>query len=869
MTPGTRLGPYEIVETIGAGGMGEVVRARDTRLGRDVAIKLSAERFSDRFEREARTIAALNHPHICTLHDVGPNYLVMELVPGETLAHRIRQGPIPLDEALRLAKQIADALQAAHDNGIVHRDLKPANVKITPDGHVKVLDFGLAKLADAQVIEGDPDNSPTQHPATRTGTILGTAAYMAPEQARGHAVDKRADIWAFGVVLHEMLTGRRPFQGDTPSDTIAAVLTVEPALEDVPDKVKPLLRRCLMKDPKRRLRDIGDFDLLLEAASDVTPVKRSWAAWAVAALLLVSLGPIAYRHFREPPHLGEPIRLQIPQTSTLAASGSIGVSPDGRYLAFLAVGDDGRIRVFVRTMDSLEVRSLEGSEVAVQGPPIFWSPDSRFIAFDAGGILKKVNIAGGPAQTLCELTSPVIGGSWNRQGDILIGNVNGGLLRVSENGGETSPVTALNQAQKESGHLFPTFLPDGRHFVYLRVSRAQPDLSGSYIGTLDAKAEEQDDKRILPYAIGLTYVPSATAGPGRLLYVKEGNLIAQPFDPDRRAIVGDGAPVAERVGVYLDGAFFSASFNNILVYRAADPQFPIVWLDRQGTVTGQVFEAGHYGSVALSPDGTRAIASRTDPRDMGMSDLWQLDLARGGSSTRFTFLSGPRVEFPIWSSDGQRVVFTSGGPAGLGLYQKEVSSAKDEALLLSIDGGLSAPRSWSPDGRFLLYSRMAGPQFWDLWVASVAGNGPRKSAESIPFARTRFNEEDGRFSPDGRWIAYVSDESGRNEVYVRRFTDDFSSGSASVGGSVLVSKQGGSAPRWRRDGRELFYLAPTGTMMAVAVTTGAEFRAETPTALFQAPPNAIFGDVTADGKRFLLAQRGTAPFTVILNWLRN
>ena len=662
MTPGTRLGPYEIVEAIGAGGMGEVYRARDPRLGRDVAIKISAAHFGDRFEREARAIAALNHPHICTLHDVGPNYLVMELVEGPTLADRIRQGPIALEESLRIARQIADALQAAHEKGIVHRDLKPANVKITPDGAVKVLDFGLAKHADSTGLEGNPENSPTMQPATRAGIILGTAAYMAPEQARGHAVDKRADIWAFGVVLYEMLTGRRPFQGDTVSDLQAAVLTTEPAWDQVPAIARPLLRHCLMKDPKRRLRDIGDIDLLLDGAPTAAPARRSWVAWSVAALLLLTLGPIAFLHLRErPPQVGEPMRFQIPATVTLAASGNMALSPDGRYLAFLGVGADGRVRVWIRTMDSLEVRPLEGSETGVNAPPFFWSPDSRFIAFDAGGSLKKLNIAGGPPQTLCDLSASAIGGSWNRHGDIILGMLDGGVLRVSADGGAVSRVTALDPARKENAHLLPTFLPDGQHFVYLRISRDDPDGGGVYVGSLDAKPEEQSAQRLLPYSIGLSYAPSARRGVGRLMFVREGTLLAQPFDERRLALAGDAVPVAERVGTYLDTAFFSASFNS-LVYRAADPEFPLTWFDRQGNSVARASEPGQFANVALSPDGTRAVASRTNSSNMANADLWLLDLSRGGSPSRFTFFAGLRADFPVWSADGKRIVFRFGGP---------------------------------------------------------------------------------------------------------------------------------------------------------------------------------------------------------------
>ncbi len=650
MTPGTRLGPYEIVATLGSGGMGAVYRARDSRLGRDVAIKVSAERFSDRFEREARAIAALNHPHICMLHDVGPDYLVMELVDGPTLADRIRSAPIPIDEALTLARQIADALQAAHDRGIVHRDLKPANIKITSDGRVKVLDFGLARLDDA--IDSDPNSSPTQQPATRDGMVLGTAAYMAPEQARGQAVDKRADIWAFGVVLYEMLTGRRPFQGDTASDTIAALLTTEPHWTRVPPAAQPLLQRCLAKDPKRRLRDAGDIDLLLDAAPVTTTTGRSWVPWAVAAVLLGTLGPVAFRHYRERPSVGEAIRFQIPQTLTLAASGNIGLSPDGRHLAFLAAGDDGRIRVFVR---------------------------------------------------------------------------------VSENGGPITPVTALDPLKEENSHVLPTFLPDGRHFVYLRAARRSPDLSGTYIGSLDVTPEEQSTERLLPYATGMTYVPPVGGGPGRLLYVQEGNLIAQPFDAERRVIAGEGVTVAERVGVYLDGASFSASSNNILVYRTDDPEFPITWFDRQGNVAGRVSAPGRYSSVALSPLGTHAVAPLTSRRDSGNADLWLFDLVRGGNPTRFTYFPAMRADFPLSSFDGKQVLFRFPGAAGL----------------------------------------------------------------------------------------------------------------------------------------RIFRLGPGGKMMSVAVALGPELRAQAPVALFQGPADVAFGDATADGQRFLLVERGSAPFTVALNWMRD
>jgi Tol biopolymer transport system component len=867
LIPGTRLGPYEIVAVIGAGGMGQVYRARDPRLGRDVAIKVSADRFSDRFEREAHAIAALNHPHICTLHDVGPNYLVMELVDGPSLAERIQEAPIPLDEALHIARQIADALDAAHLRGIIHRDLKPANVKITGEGVVKVLDFGLAKHTEFGADDSNPEASPTMPAPTGAGMFLGTAAYMAPEQARGRPVDKRADIWAFGVVLYEMLRGVRLFDGDTASDTIAAVLTTEPAWDAIPERVRPLLRHCLAKDPKQRLRDIGDIDLLLrDAPPTAEQTKRSSrAAWSVAAAALVAATVLALVHFRERRPTAAPMRFQIPSTVSLAASGNIALSPDGRHFAFMAAGADGLVRVWVREMDSLEMRPLPGSETAANAPPFFWSADSRFIAFESGGKLKKLNVAGGPAQTLCDLPGTAIGGSWNHTGDIIVGNITGGILRVPDTGGSSTPVTTIDPSRKENSHLVPTFLPDDRHFVYVRVSRTAPESSGIYLGSLDEKPGDQSSRRLLPYAPGLTYAPSIDGGVAHVLFVREGALMAQPFDERRLQLAGDPVPLAEEVGVYLDTAFFSVSRSGILIYRTADPSFPITWFDRQGNVVGRVSEPGQFASVALSPDGSRAVAALTNPHDRANADLWLIDLARG-SRTRFTSNPGVRADFPVWSPDGKRIAFRTSGPGATSIHQKLVSASQEEASIDRSSVGLVTPVSWSADGRFLIFAGTDPITAWDLWVLRLDRGSSTDGREAFPFVRTKFNEDDGRFSPDGRWVAYVSNESGVKEVYVRDFAAAFTNGDTAVAGSRLVSKGGGSSPRWRRDGRELFYLAPNGTMMAIDVTTGSEFHAETPTPLFQTPPGTIVGDVTPDGKRFLLVQSGAAPFTVLLNW---
>ena len=898
LRPGTRLGPYEVTAQIGAGGMGEVYRARDPRLQREVAIKVLPIAFSadadrlHRFEQEARAAAALNHPNILAVHDIGTEgdapFIVSELLEGATLRERLLAGPVPVRKAVGYAVEIARGLAAAHEKGITHRDLKPENLFITADDRVKILDFGLAKLTtDLSAAAAASALTAFQ---TEPGLVLGTVGYMAPEQVRGLPVDHRADLFALGAILYELLSGVRAFRRDTAPETMAAILNEDPpdlrvGERRIPPALARIVERCLEKSPPARFQTATDLAFALEAlsemsgASDSTKAvdvgtrtkRRGWVAWGVAALLLVTLAPLAFRRVRERPPVAS--RFQIPPTVELAVGGSISLSPDGRHLAFEGLGADGIVRIWIRAMDSLEVRPLLGSETT-HVPPFFWSPDSRFIAFDAGGTLKKLDVSGGPPQTLCDLPAIAVGGSWNRDGDIIVGNTVGGLLRVRETGGAASPLTALDPSRKEEFHLLPSFLPDGRHFVYLRVSPSTPETSGTYVGTLDAKPEEQSSQRLLPYEVGLTYAPSTGSGPGRLLFVREGTLMAQPFDAKRLALVGDPVPVAEQVASFRDYGFFSTSSNDVLVYRTVDTDFQVTWFDRQGNASGRVSDPGPFRGVALSPDGTRAVASRTNPQDTAKADLWLLDLSRGHGASRFTFGAGV-AEYPVWSPDGKRVVFTFNNYV---LHQKLASGEKDEEdVLQSSSARLIKPTGWSPDGRFLLYA--VAHTRWDLWVLPVEGvfrptqsvaSLPRESPKAVPFARSGLDEEQGRFSPKGRWVAYVSNQSGANEVYVRAFATDFSGGSASAGGSVLVSRSGGTAPRWRGDGKELFYLAPNGKMMAVEVMAGQEFRVGTPTPLFQAPPGAIVGDVTADGKRFLLVtpvgQSVSAPFTVVLNW---
>ena len=885
LSVGDKLGPYEILAPIGAGGMGEVYRARDTRLGRDVALKISAAQFTERFEREARTIATLNHPNICALYDVGPNYLVMELIEGPTLAERIKEGAVPLSEALVVAQQIGAALDAAHEKGIVHRDLKPANIKITHDGAVKVLDFGLAKAGGSAQVQASPEQSPTiSMAATQAGVILGTAAYMSPEQARGKVVDKRADIWAFGVVLHEMLTGKRLFQGEDLTETLASVVKEKPDLSDVPVQVRRLLERCLEKDPKRRLRDIGDMELLLVAEADVgqaisSPASglRRWLWPMVAGVATLALAALGFIHVREKaPVAPEPVRFQIPAPEKGNFTFGAYVSPDGRRMAFPVRGPDGRIALWVHSLGSLESRALAGTEGAAA--PVFWSPDSRFIAFGVQGKVKKVDASGGPPQTVCDLSGLWRGGGWSRDGVIVFGVSGKGLMRVSDAGGAASPLTTVDSSRQETSHSGPAFLPDGRHFVYHRNSTAEN--SGIYLGSLDAKPEQQSSKRLVTTTSNVAYAPSPNpplgdAGLGYLLFVREGSLMAQAFDARRLELAGEAVPIAENladIGV----PFFSVSTTGVLAYRtgagSAYPALQLTWFDRAGKILGTVGEPGQYNTLALSPDGARVAFSRNDPQAAGKggagtgggnTDIWLYEFSRG-ASTRLTF--DPGLDwFAVWSPDGSRIVFSSDRDGPNNLYQKASSGAGNEEALLKSNETKYAD-DWSPDGRFLAYGlgREAG-----LWLLPLTGDDRKPR----PYLETESGSQ-ARFSPDGRYVAYTSNQSGKNEVYVRPFP-------TASGGKWMISKGGGNQPHWRRDGKELFYISADSKMMAVEVAgASGTFQSGIPKALFAAPvwgggtaSNTTRYDVTPDGKKFLInsvpaetTPGASSPITVVLNW---
>jgi Tol biopolymer transport system component/predicted Ser/Thr protein kinase len=740
LSAGTRLGPYEILAPIGAGGMGEVYRARDTQLKREVALKVLPDSFARdperlaRFQREAEVLASLNHPNIAQIYGVEERALVMELVAGETL-----KGPLPLETALNYAKEIADALEAAHDKGIIHRDLKPANIMITPTGVVKVLDFGLAAVAQSSD-PSNPANSPTLTISpTRAGMILGTAAYMSPEQARGKAVDKRADIWAFGAVLFEMLTGKPLFEGETVSDTLAQVLTKEPDREQVPAKVRRLLEACLQKDPRQRLRAIGDWRLLVTDMQPqaITPSRSPLgiAAWVSAGVFAVAFAALALVHFREQPPVAELMRFQIPPPERVTLGNQLSLSPDGHRLAFTAYGADGVAQIWVRSLETLEARPLPGTEGVYS---LFWSPDSRFIGFGTSGKLKKVEASTGPVQSVCDVPGIILGGAWAPDGTIVFGGVHP-MMRVPESGGMPAPITALDLARQEVYQGSPSFLPDGRHFVYARGS---VENGGIYLGSLDAKPEQQDSKRLATSRFPVpVYARSPDPGLGYVLFEREGSLMALPFSARRLEPAGVEVPISESIISVLRPPSYSASANGVLAFRTGRPGGTVsqlLWFDRQGKELGRIGPPAPYGNIQLSPDGSLLLA------DQGIQHLWVADPARGvfsrvnpGDTTDY---NGTAV-----SPDG-RVAFTYALGGALGdIYVKLASGAGAPELLVK-SATMKHSNDWSLDGKFLIYDDHTTQQ-QDLWIVPMSGEkaGDHKP---IPFLVTPADETFGQFSPD-------------------------------------------------------------------------------------------------------------------------
>jgi Tol biopolymer transport system component len=866
LAAGSRFGPYEVTARIGAGGMGEVYRATDTNLKRQVAIKVlpaslagDADRIA-RFRREAELLAALNHPNIAAIHGFeradGHVALVMELVDGPTLADRIAKGAIPLDEALGIASQVTSALEAAHERGIVHRDLKPANVKVRPDGTVKVLDFGLAKSLEpaAAGTGGMASLATITSPAmTQAGMILGTAAYMSPEQARGRPVDKRTDVWAFGCVLFEMLAGVRPFDGDDVTEVLGAVIHKDidwarlPAA--TPVTVRTALQRCLEKDPKKRTRDIGDVQLAVDGAfaAPEPPLRVAGAGRrqqpAAIALVLAAVaaaaGAAAAWIVRAPAPPAT-IALTIDTLATPEPA-SFALSPDGRHLVFAQV-EQGVPSLWIRALDSPTARGLAGTEYAAAP---FWSPDSRRVAFFAGDAIRHVAIDGGLPQTVAKTgTGAPLGGTWNAQDVILFARANGvGVFRVPATGDTPAqPVTTLENG--EAGHAWPSFLPDGRHFTYLVLAGEGPR---TLVWTSLDSAERRTVQRVSSPA---WYSPT-----GHLLFQLEGALVAQRFDPRTGVVSGD--PVQVAGDVWFDGTYQSTAIAvspaGILAYRpqgGSRAAAQLTWLSRDGRAIETVGAPGSYRNMVMDRAGTRVAANTVFDQE----DVWVIDIARGTTS-RLTLGSATDSD-PVFSPDGGSVAYYSTRNSG-GIYRTAVGGAGTDELVAAT-GLQSWPRDWSNDGRFILYQKVR-----DLWVVPL--DGDRKP---FPFVATPAQETEGRFSPDGRWVAYGSNETGQFEVFVLDFP--------AKGMRLQVSTAGGNEPRWRADGRELFYLDPTGRLMSVDVAYAPTFSLGIPRLVFQTRVFEMGNSplrryaVSADGTRFLMnvpvADARPEPITVVVNW---
>jgi Tol biopolymer transport system component len=870
MTPES-IAHYRISSKLGEGAMGEVYRATDSKLGREVAIKLIPEDFARdatrmaRFTREAQVLASLNHPNIAAIYGVEDRALIMELVEGPTLSERIKQGAIPPEEALDIARQIADGLEAAHEKGIVHRDLKPANIKITPSGTVKLLDFGLAKAEGPWSATASVEDAPTLTVAsTGTGVILGTAAYMSPEQARGRNVDKRADIWAFGVIVYEMLTGAQMFDGDTVTDVLASVVRQDPDLSRVPAKIRPMLERCLEKDPKKRLRDVGDAMLLLQTTPVTTVAAKSsrtplLALGGVAALLALTLGGLSYVHFRETPPAADVVRFQIalPDDVSFTQFGVSTISPDGRKVAFAAFGYDGAPRIWIRTFDSPTPKPLMEARIAQQQAPFFWSADSRYVFFDSERKLKKIDINGGAPEAVSDLQP--LGGSVNSDGTILFG-ATGGIMKIPASGGDPTPVVKAT-AENQNVHAFPVFLPDGRHFLYMRGAPAGK--RAIYLGDLEATSEAQSATPLVGTDYGFAVAQTSANAAPMVLYLRDTTLVAQTFDMSALKLTGESMTVAEQVATLPNQAIgqFSASKTGTLVYRmAAENTRQLTWYNRQGEIAGRPGERAPYGTMKVSPDGSKAVVVQNDPRQPGNSDLWVVDLT-SGFSTRFTF--DPALDSqPVWSPDGKYIAWMSQRGGAWDFYRKAADgSGADERL--GVPSNASNLTDWTHNG-YLIFT-MNGDVYG--LPAEAEASGKRMP---VPVIQSPGGERGAYVSPDNRWIAYMSNETGRDEIYVQ----PFSAGGNKASGKRQVSKGTRGMARWRGDSKELMFVDGEGAIVTVDVAPGSAFQASAPKKLFLMPlellgnPNpGTSADATRDGQRLLMVmpvpQRELA---VVMNW---
>ena len=877
LSAGTRLGPYEILSPIGSGGMGEVYRAKDTRLGRMVAVKVLSQDLSaspdvrQRFEREAQTISQLSHPHICALHDVGnqdgTEYLVMELLEGETLSDRLARGPLALEQTLRYGQEIADALDKAHRQGVVHRDLKPGNVMLTKSG-VKLLDFGLAKAVDPSA-NVDLSASPTRQGLTQEGAILGTFQYMAPEQLEGREADARTDIFALGVVLYEMATGRKAYSGSNQASLISAILRDDPApISQVrpmsPVALDRIVKTCVAKDPEDRWQSAGDVGKELRwiaegsasGASAVLPAaiaRRRGAPW-IWLLAAVALAVAALLGFflRRPPvtspartrrtNILLPERVALPHMSVL--------SPDGRRVVFSGTDTDGKDQLWVRSLDSYDSVRVLGAEGGVLP---FWSPDGRFLGFFADRKLKRVDANGGSPIDLAE--GEGVGGTWAPNGDILFAFASGPILRVPPTGGKPVPVTRIDAARHETTHRYPFFLPDGKHFLYLALNAAgsaKDPANRIWVGSLDGGAAK-------PIMAGNF---NAAFADGSLLFVRgdlAGTLFAQPFDPVRLETTGEPTSVASGVGVYgdyLGASDYSVSRDGALLYSTSQFQTRLEWLDREGKARGSFGEPGAHFAFRLSPDGTRIAFDSYDSR-ANLSEVWIGDVARG-VQTKLT--TGPSNNTgPVWSPDGSRVAFQSDRKHQADIVMRSAGGSGSEEQLTDADSQ-SIPADWSADGRHILYFDREPVGNRQMALSAISVAPPRRPITIV--SRISSDFATARFSPDGKWVAYSRDESGRREVFVVSFPEGT--------GKVQISSGGGINPVWTRKGRELLYSTYEGAVMSVEIDESRGFRASTPKALFTLPPGTLSWDATTDGERFLLnspvVKGASVPLSLVLDW---
>ncbi len=875
LTSGSKLGPYEIIAPVGAGGMGEVYRAKDTRLDRIVAIKVLPSHFSEnpqmkqRFEREARTISSLTHPNICALYDVGhhngTDFLVMEFLEGQSLSNRLEKGPLAVEQVLKYGVQIAEALDRAHRQGVIHRDLKPANIILTKSG-AKLLDFGLAKYQLKEKAPAASHLETREKPLTEEGTILGTVQYMAPEQLEGKEADQRTDIFAFGEVLYEMITGKRAFTGSSKAALISSILSKDPPSVSsvqslVPAALDHVIRKCLAKDPEERWQNAQDIASELKWISETSQSTqtavagkvvrpRNWEriGWIAATLILLAVAVLFYT--TRAPKDKSLVRLSIVPEGETRISGQLSISPNGKSVAFVAKTLTGETALWVRSTDWANAKKLPGTSNAIYP---FWAPDNRYIGFFADGKLKKIDMQEGPPQTICE--APVgRGGSWNKDGVIIFSpNFTATtLLRVRATG-SGNPVSVFPEVPDRTT-IHPQFLPDGNHFL-VQVGGSL-ESRGIYIGSLDSKNINQ----VLNNTGRAEIIE-----PGWMLFVRENNLMVSPFDLEKLEMTGEAFPIVENIS--FDGAYhaFSVSRNGVLSYSNVDLiNTQLVWMDRTGKQTADLGGPGQIIEPTLSNDEKKLAVGQVDSTS-GRVNLWTVDILR----KTFSRISNDRDSnhyASLWSGDGSKVVYSARSEKSFDIYEQTASGTAPKRILLSMESAQFAD-DWSKDGKYILFESEDEKTKYDLWFLPLSGD--RKPQ---PYVRSEFNEAHGRFSPDGKWVAYGSDEIGRSEIYVRRFPDAGS-------GKWQISTGGGDQPYWRGDGKELYYLAPDGKIMAVEVNAGDTFDASVPTALFPTfviPQGLVGSDrnqyvVTSDGQRFLInsspAQAIFAPIMIVFNWM--